>query len=172
MACAKQAKAIEFASIMTIGNEAAPKGKKCRCKRKNKKRAGVAAASIEVGVQPYMSVKPPSFRVAHLKAMAVSLEAANTILPSPLYADPMLPLLATLAIFKATLDSLSVVLKDKAQVAEADNYLARELVTVAMLVDKSTPTVVALFDAIPHCEGGRQRGPGKTLLFNITCGLA
>ena len=36
-----------------------------------------------------------------------------------------------------------------------------------MLVDKSTPIVAALFDAIPKGEGGRQRGLGKTLLFNV-----
>ena len=46
--------------------------------------------------------------------MAVGLEAANAVLPSPLCADPMLPLAAMLAIFRAMLDSPSVVLKDKA----------------------------------------------------------
>ena len=34
------------------------------------------------------------------------------------------------------------------------------------------PVVAALFDAIPRGEGGRQRGPGKTLLFDVTHGLA
>ena len=34
------------------------------------------------------------------------------------------------------------------------------------------PVVAALFDAIPRGEGGRWRGPGKTLLFDVTCGLA
>ena len=52
------------------------------------------------------------------------------------------------------------------------NYLAERLATIATLVDKSTPTVVALFDAILCGEGGRQRGPGKTLLFDIARGLA
>ena len=66
------------------------------------------------------------------------------MLPSPLCADPMLPLVATLAIFKAMLDSPSVVQKDKAQVIETGDYLAKRLPTVAMLVGKSTPTVAAL----------------------------
>ena len=43
-----------------------------------------------------------------------ALEAANAILPSPLCADPMLPLAGTLAIFQATLDSPFVAPKDKA----------------------------------------------------------
>ena len=30
----------------------------------------------------------------------------------------------------------------------------------------------ALFDAIPRGKGGRQRGPSKTLLFDVTHGLA
>ena len=46
--------------------------------------------------------------------MAVGLEAANAILPSSLCADPMLPLVATLAIFQAMLDSPFVALKEKA----------------------------------------------------------
>ena len=58
-------------------------------------------------------MKLPSSREAHLEEMAVGLEAANAILPSPLWADPMLPLVATLTIFRATLDSPSVALKDK-----------------------------------------------------------
>ena len=53
------------------------------------------------------------------------------------------------------------------QVAEVGNYLVKQLATMAMLVDKSKPTVVALFDTIPYGGGGRQRGPGKTLLFEI-----
>ena len=52
------------------------------------------------------------------------------------------------------------------------DYLAKRLTTIAALVDKSTPVVAALFDAIPRGEGGRQRGPGKTLLFDIAHGLA
>ena len=67
----------------------------------------------------------------------------------------MLPLVATLAIFRATLDSPSVVPQIKAQVTKAGDYLAKWLPTVVMLVDKSMPTVAALFDAILYFEGGR-----------------
>ena len=41
-----------------------------------------------------------------------------------------------------------------------------------MLVDKSTPVAAALFDAIPRGEGGKRRGPYRTLLFDVTRGLA
>ena len=107
-ACTEQAKAIGFASVLTIGEDAVPKSYKCHGKGKGKKRAGVAAASTRAGFQPYMPMNLPSSKEAHLKVMAVSLEAANAVLPSSLCADPMLPLVATLAIFRATLDSLSV----------------------------------------------------------------
>ena len=50
--------------------------------------------------------------------------------------------------------------------------MAKWLATIAVLVDKSTPIVAALFDAIPRGKGGRWRGPGKTLLFNIAHKLA
>ena len=46
------------------------------------------------------------------------------------------------------------------------------MATAAVLVDKTMPTVAALFDIILHGEGGRQREPGKTLLFDITHRLA
>ena len=52
------------------------------------------------------------------------------------------------------------------------DYLAKRLATIATLVDKSMPAVVALFEAIPQGERGRQRGPGKTLFFDIARGLA
>ena len=113
-------------------------------------------------------MKLPSLKEAHIKAMAVSLEATNTVLPSSLCADPILPLVATLAIFKATLDSHSIEPKVKEQVAKAGDYFSKQLATVSMLVDNITPTVAVFFDAIPPGEGGSWRGPGKTLLFDIT----
>ena len=39
-------------------------------------------------------------------------------------------------------------------------------------MDKSTPIAAALFNAIPRGEGGKRRGLSRTLLFNITRGLA
>ena len=132
----------------------------------------MAVASMGVGVQPYLPIKVPSCREAHLKAIAFGIKAANAILPSPLCAGPMLPLVSTLAIFKAMLNSPSVVPKDKEQVAEAGEYLAERLAAMAMLVDKSIPTVAAFYGAIPCGKGGGGRGLAKTLLFDITCGLA
>ena len=67
-----------------------------------------------VGRPTYTPIKVPSSWDAHLQAMAVGLEAANAILPSSLCANPMLPLVGTLAIFQATLDSPFVAPKDKA----------------------------------------------------------
>ena len=52
------------------------------------------------------------------------------------------------------------------------DYLAERLATIAALVDKSTPIVAALFDAIPRGKGGKQRGPSRTLLFDVDCELA
>ena len=107
------------------------------------------------------------YREDYIKAMVVGLEAADTILPSHLCTHPMVPLLATLAVFKATLNRNSVAAKNKEQVIKVGDYLAKQLATMATLVDKNTPTVVALCDTIPHGEGVRQRGPSKTLLFDV-----
>ena len=61
-----------------------------------------------------MPVKVPSSSDAHLQVMVVGLKAGNTILPLPLCSNPMLPLVGTLSIFKATLESPFAALKDKA----------------------------------------------------------
>ena len=106
----EQAKLMGIASILTIGKDAMPKSWKCYGKGKGNKRARVAAASAVARVKPYIPVKLALSREAHLKVMAVSLEATSAILASCLCADPTFPLAATLAIFRATLDSLSVVL--------------------------------------------------------------
>ena len=34
------------------------------------------------------------------------------------------------------------------------------------------PAAAALFDTIPRGEGGKRRGPSRTLLFDVACGLA
>ena len=120
----------------------------------------------------YMPVKLPLSREAHINAIEVSLEATNTVLPSPLCADPKLPLVATLTIFKATLDSNSIVPKHKEKVTKVGNYFAKWLATIAALVDKNMPIVVSLYEAILCGQKDRQRGLEKTLLFNITCRLA
>ena len=85
----------------------------------------MAAASTGEDVEPYTPVKLASSKKTLIKAMVVSLEATNSVMPSPLFADPKLDLDATLAIFKATLDSQSVLLKDKEQVTNAGDYLAK-----------------------------------------------
>ena len=73
----------------------------------------MAIASTGVNILPFTPVKLPLSRVVHFKVMVVGLGVANTVLLSPLCADPMLPLEATLAILKAKLDSPLVELKDK-----------------------------------------------------------
>ena len=82
-------------------------------------------------------MKLPSFREAQIKAIALSLEATNAILPPPPCAYPISPLVATLAILNAVLDSKFMVPKDKEQVTKVGDYLAKWLATMAVLVDKA-----------------------------------
>ena len=58
------------------------------------------------------------------------------------------------------------------QISEVGDYLAKRLAAIAMLVDKSMPAVAALFYTILHGKGGRWRGSGKTLLFDVASRLA
>ena len=84
----------------------------------------MAVVSAGVNSNTYMLMKLPTSRKAHIKAMAVGLEAINSVMPSPLCAFLMLPLAATLVIFKAMLYCNFVVLKVKQQVVKAGDYLA------------------------------------------------
>ena len=118
-ACTNQSEAIEFSSIMTIGNDAMLKARSATARGKARRGLEWLQHPWRGGFQPYSPVKLPSSREALLKAMVVGLEATNAILPSPLYTDPLLSLVAILAIFKATLDSPSIASKDKVQVTEA-----------------------------------------------------
>ena len=43
---------------------------------------------------------------------------------------------------------------------------------MAVLVDKSMPTVVVLYDTIPPSLGDRTRGPRRTLLVKVACRLS
>ena len=99
-AYAKHSELMGFASITTISKKTALQGKKCCNKGKSKNGAGVAAVSTGVEVQSYTPMQLLLSREAHIKVIAVSLEVASAILPLPLCADPMLPLVATLDIFK------------------------------------------------------------------------
>ena len=132
----------------------------------------MAVASARVDAKTYTFFKLPLPKETHIEAVAVGLENANAILPSQLFLDPMLPLVAILAIFKSTLDSNSVVPYNKEQIAEVGDYLAEWLAAMDMLVDKSMHTVVVLYNAILCSKRDRQSGPGKTALFDITHGLA
>ena len=93
-----------------MGRDAMPKRYRHPMTGKGKKSKRVAT----VGRPTYTPIKVPSSRDAHLQAMADGLEAANTVLPSPLCADPMLPLAGTLTIFQVMLDSPFAAPKDKA----------------------------------------------------------
>ena len=80
--------------------------------------------SARVDDRAYTPMKLLLSREGYIKAIAISLEVSNAILPSLLCTDPIPPLASTLTIFKATLDSNSVVLKDKEQFSKVGNHFA------------------------------------------------
>ena len=58
------------------------------------------------------------------------------------------------------------------EVSEAIRYLAERVATVVALADPAAPSVNFVGDTVPRGEGGRRRGPSRTLLFDIARGLA
>ena len=153
---------VGFASILTMDQDAASKKKKSHMKGKGKKRLQVA--TMDGPMYPLVKVLCPGTPTCRRWQLALRHQCRPALVP---LRQSMLPLVGTLTIFKATLESPFVAPKDKAQVTEVGDYWAKRLATIAALVDKSMPVVAALFDAIPRGKGGRWRGPGKTLLFDI-----
>ena len=68
----------------------------------------MAVASAGADAKAYMPMKLPSSMKAYIKAMVVGLEVADAILPSLLCTNPMLPIVATLSVFKAMMDRKSM----------------------------------------------------------------
>ena len=66
---------------MAISDNPQCKRNKCCRKGKGRKGAYVAIVSARVDTKPYMNVKLPFSKKAYIKAIMVSLEAANAILP-------------------------------------------------------------------------------------------
>ena len=144
-------KLIGFASILTISEDAAPKSWKCHGKGKGKKRAGVAVASAGASIQPvYAPVKLPLSREAHLKVMAVRLGGCQCH-----------PALFPVCRSHAPPGGHTGHLQSHAgqpicsTVGQGTGHRGWQLPCqmasyCATLVDKSTPAVAALFDAIPH----------------------
>ena len=107
-----------------------------------------------------------------MKVYTVGLAAADSVFPAPLCKDPLPMLAAVVGVLSATEESPLLSADDKQEVSDAIRYLAERLATVVSLVDPKTPAVNFIGDTVPHGEGGRRRGPSRTLLFDVAHGLA
>lgn len=106
-----------------------------------------------------------------MKVYTVGLATADQTFPADLCRDP-LPMLATvIGVLAKSEESPMLPDEDKAEVTEAIQYLAERVATVTKLVDPTAPTV-NFADALPRGEGGRRRGPARTVLFDVARGLA
>lgn len=80
-------------------------------------------------------------------------------------------LAAVMGVLAASEESPNSTPDDKEVLADAIQFLAERVATVTRLVDPSAPTV-NMMDAIPRGEGGRRKGPARTMLFDVARGLA
>lgn len=60
---------------------------------------------------------------------------------------------------------------DKVDVYNAIAYLAERLATVPALIDSPAPGINFL-ELVPRGDGGRYQGPAKSMLIDVTRGLA
>ena len=83
-------------------------------------------------------------------------------------------LAAIISVLDTTAANKNAAEADWQKAAKAMCYLAERLAPLTLLVDPSAPSVNNAFtpDVIPQGESGRRRGPSRTLLFDVTRGLA
>ena len=115
-----------------------------------------------------MTVPP---REELLKVYTVGLAQADRILPAELCRNPLPMLAAVFGVLAKSEESPMLPDEDKAEVSDAMQYLAERVATVTKLVDPAAPSV-NFIDQLPRGEGGRRRGPSRTLLFDVARGLA
>ncbi len=106
-----------------------------------------------------------------MQVYEASFAAADQTLDEALCLDPLPMLAAVCGVLTESEQSPHLSDADKGDVRDAITYLAERLATVTALVDPSAPTV-NFADALPRGEGGRRRGPTRTLLFDVARGLA
>ena len=91
----KQTKAIGFASILTIGEDAMPKGKKHHGKGKGKKRAGVAVGIHRGGCPALYACEASFIQGCSSQGNGTQLEGHQCHPALRPVCKPMLPLVAT-----------------------------------------------------------------------------
>ena len=80
-------------------------------------------------------------------------------------------LAAVIGILTASKDSPMLNDTDREDVSEAITFLAERLATTSALIENPQVSVNML-ELVPRGEGGRRKGPAKSMLINVTRGLA
>ena len=140
-------------------------------RRKGKKTKGKQAATSSPQ-QGYQPVSIPS-REEMIQVYTVGLAAADVVFPAVICNDPLPMLACVMGILSDTEASDQLPEADKKDVSEAITYLAERIATVTKLVDPKSPSPsVNVGDVLPRGDGGRRRGPSRTMLFDVARGLA
>ena len=108
-----------------------------------------------------------------IQVYTVGLAAADVVFPAVICNDPLPMLACVMGILSDTEASDQLPEVDKKDVSEAITYLAERIATVTKLVDPKSPSPsVNVGDVLPRGDGGRRRGPSRTMLFDVARGLA
>ena len=80
-------------------------------------------------------------------------------------------LAAVIGILTASKDSLMLNNTDREDIVEAITFLAKRLATTSALIE-DPKTSINMLELVPRGEGGRRKGPAKSMLINVARGLA
>lgn len=106
-----------------------------------------------------------------MKVYAVGLATADQVFPAELCHNPLPALAAVVGVLAASEESANLPASEKAEVSDAIQYLAERVAALTSIVDPTAPTI-NFNDVVPRGEGGRRKGPTRTMLFDVARGLA
>ncbi len=142
-----------------------PKGKKGKKRDRDRKRRKGKSKENQ-----YSPLTMPSSKDL-LNVYKLGLAQADRAFHKDLAKNPLPVLAAVIGILASTEDNEHLSVSDKERVGDAILFLAERINTLIRLADPSAPTV-NFADALPRGEGGRRKGPVRTLLHDVARGLA
>ena len=106
-----------------------------------------------------------------MRVYSIGMAAADLYLEPELWRDP-LPLVAAVMGMLATSEASPMVSDaDREEISAAIRFFAERIMTLTRLMDASAPSV-NFFESVPRGQGGRRKGPARTILMDVARGMA
>lgn len=167
--------AFKMAGVMSVDAVEASPPRSSSGPRRRPKAKGKGGAKrsedLPAGRGAYVPV-PLAPKEEMAEVYAASLATADQVFLPAMCVNPFPALAAVIALLSETERNPEVSDGGKKDVGDALQFLAERVAAVTSLADPKSAPNVALLDSVPRGEGGRRRGPARTMMHDIARGLA